>query len=231
MSKSFKQRFRQIKKFPTWIYFFPALMMRMIFKLCFRFELVDPNNICEDPHGVVGMIWHNRLLFLPAAFPARLRKNSFAMVSTSRDGQYLSDFLKHFSIRTLRGSSSRKGANALLGAINVIENNNNVVITPDGPRGPKYQIKNGPVILASKTGCPLIPLAINASKCWMLKSWDNFQIPKPGAKLTLIIGDPIYVPQGLEGEELEATRKNAEQALLAITSDPQPPHRNRDAGN
>ncbi|MBR2345119.1 MAG: lysophospholipid acyltransferase family protein [Lentisphaeria bacterium] len=221
MSNKLKHGFRQIKKFPTWIYFFPALLMRVVFKIFFRVEIIDPNQICENPRGVIGLVWHNRLLFLPTAFPARLRKHTFAMVSASRDGQYLSDFLKHFSIRTLRGSSSRKGANALLGAINAIDNKCNVIITPDGPRGPKYRIKKGAVMMASKTGAPLVPVTINSSKCWQLKSWDNFQIPKPGAKLTLIIGDPINVPQNINDSTLEDLRIKIEQALLAITSDPQ----------
>ena len=65
---SLKERFRQIKKLPTWIYFFPALLMRAVFKLCYRFELVDPRHICDDPKKTIGMIWHNRLLFLPMVF-------------------------------------------------------------------------------------------------------------------------------------------------------------------
>lgn len=219
---SFKQRFRKIKKFPTWIYFFPALLMRAVFKLCYRFELADPMHLCDDPRKLVGLIWHNRLLFLPMAFPYRLRKTGFAMVSSSRDGQYLTDFLSHFSVRTLRGSSSRKGANALLGAIHAIESGNNVIITPDGPRGPKYRIKSGPVLLASKTGGRLVPFTINASKCWQLKSWDNFQIPKPGAKLVMRIGTPISVPPTLTDEEVEAFRLRTEQAMREITVDPEP---------
>ena len=217
---SLKERFRQIKKLPTWIYFFPALLMRAVFKLCYRFELVDPHRICDDPKKTIGMIWHNRLLFLPMVFPPKLRATGYAVVSASRDGQYLTDFLKHFSLRTLRGASSRKGANALLGAVRAMENGENIIITPDGPRGPKYRIKGGPVMMASLTGGSLVPFCVNASKCWQLKSWDNFQIPKPGAKLTMVVGDPIEVPPNLSEEELEAYRVNAEAALLAITVDP-----------
>lgn len=215
-----KHKFRQIKKLPTWIYFFPALLMRVFFKLFYRFELIDPTNLCEKPERLVVLIWHNRLLFLPLAFPYNLRKNAFAMVSASRDGQYLSDFLKYFSVRTLRGSSSRKGMNALLGAARVIEDNKYVVITPDGPRGPKYKLKNGPVMLASRTGAKIVPMVINSSKCWHLKSWDKFQIPKPGAKLTLVIGEPMTVPPDLSAEQLQEFTRKAENELLKITVDP-----------
>ena len=97
-----------------------------------------------------------------------------------------------------------------------------MIITPDGPRGPKYRIKSGPVLLASKTGGRLVPFTINASKCWQLKSWDNFQIPKPGAKLVMRIGTPISVPPTLTDEEVEAFRLRTEQAMREITVDPEP---------
>jgi len=215
-----KHKFRQIKKLPTWIYFLPAMLMRIFFKIFYRVELIDKFNVCARPERLVVLIWHNRLLFLPLAFPYSLRKNAFAMVSASRDGQYLTDFLSHFSVRTLRGSSSRKGMNALLGAVRVIEDNKYVVITPDGPRGPKYKLKNGPVMLASHTGAKIVPVVINSSKCWQLKSWDKFQIPKPGAKLTLIIGEPIEIPADLTAEQLQEFRQKAESELLKITVDP-----------
>ena len=82
-------------------------------------------------------------------------------------------------------------------------------------------IKRGPVQLASKTGAKIIPVAINASACWSLKSWDGFQIPKPFSKLTLILGAPIEIPPDLDAGELEKYRKLVEQALLDITRDPQ----------
>ncbi len=220
MSFSLKKYWRNIQKLPGWVYFFPALFLRLMLKTCFRVKVIDPNNICDDPRRMVCIIWHNRLLFLPALFPKRLRQRSFAVVSASRDGQYLSDFLQHFSVRTLRGSSRRAGINALLGAINAVENDSIVVFTPDGPLGPKYVMKNGPVAVASKTGCVIVPVAINASKCWHLKSWDAFQIPKPGAVLTLILGEPVSVPPDLDADGLEKIRQHTEKALQEITCDP-----------
>lgn len=216
-----KAKFRSIKKLPTWIFWFPAVAMKIWFKVFYRYKLIDPYHVCDNPHRIVGITWHNRLLFICPAFPARLRKNTSAVISASRDGQYLADFLKFFDINTLRGSSSRKGANALFGALHTVEENRNVVFTPDGPRGPKYVIKNGPVITASKTGGLLVPFVINSSRCWSLKSWDAFQIPKPFAKLTMIIGKPMQIPPNLSEEELEIYRKKAENALLEITVDPQ----------
>ena len=214
-----KKKFRSVKKLPDWIFVLPALLMKLIFKCLFRFELIDKNGSVERARGYIGMAWHNRLLFFAPAFPRRIRKRSVAVVSASRDGQYVSDFIKCFGIGSLRGSSSKKGANALLGAIHAIKEGKNVVFTPDGPRGPRYVLKPGPVMLASKTGAPVIPLAINASRYWSVKSWDGFQIPKPFAKLTMIIGDPISVPPDLDADGIEKWRKIIEESMNTINQD------------
>ena len=168
------------------------------------------------------MTWHNRLLFFPAIMPAVARKRTAAVVSASRDGQYIADLISIFGIRSVRGSSSRRGVNALLDSVRVMkEEGLNVVFTPDGPRGPRYKMKPGPIMLASLTGVPICPLSINASRCWSAKGWDGFQIPKPGSTLTLVLGKPIYVPAGIAGEALEQWRQKVEDAMNAITVDPE----------
>jgi lysophospholipid acyltransferase (LPLAT)-like uncharacterized protein len=155
------------------------------------------------------------------AFSKKAMSNTSAVISASRDGQYLADFMKFFKVEALRGSSSRKGANAMLGAIREIESGRNVVFTPDGPRGPKYEIKSGPVAVASKTGAVLVPFVLNSSRCWKLKSWDAFQIPKPFSKLTMVVGKPITIPPDLDAEGLEEYRLVAENALKELTCDPE----------
>jgi lysophospholipid acyltransferase (LPLAT)-like uncharacterized protein len=218
----FKNKFRQIKKFPRWIYWLPARTLQLFCHTLYRIKIVDPDNVRFSMGGVIGIVWHNRLLFFPALFPAVSRKRTAAVVSASRDGQYIADLISIFGIRSLRGSSSRKGVNALLDSVKAMrEENLNVVFTPDGPRGPRYTMKPGPIMLASLTGAPIYPLSINASKCWSARGWDGFQIPKPGATITLIIGKPIYVPANVAGEELEKWRLLVEKELNAITVDPE----------
>ena len=214
-----KYKFRKMKKLPDWLFAFPAALIKILFKCCYRFEIIDKHDVANTARGMIGLAWHNRLLFFAPALPRASRKHTVAVVSASRDGQYISDFLRYFGVGALRGSSSRRGANALLGAIHAIQENKNVAFTPDGPRGPKYKLKPGPVILASKTGAPIHPIAINASSYWSVKSWDAFQIPKPGAKLTLIIGDPIYVPANLDEAGLEKWRQIVENAMNEINRD------------
>lgn len=214
-----KQKFRNIKKFPDWIYWLPARLMWLIVRCCYRVVLIDPNNHVDTAAGVITITWHNRLCFFAAVFPARQRRRTVAVVSPSRDGQYIADFIAQLGIRSLRGSSSKKGARAQLAAIRAIQDGYNVSFTPDGPRGPRYVMKNGPVHLASLTGAPIIPVTVNASRCWSLRSWDRFQIPKPFCRLTVILGDPILIPPDLNPEELELHRRKVEDALLAITRD------------
>ena len=218
----FKQKFRSVKKLPDWIFWVLAVIYRIIFKCFYRVEIVDPMNYRPTGRGMIGLAWHNRLLFFPVLFPAETRRHTTAVISASRDGQYIADFAAQFGLESLRGSSTRGGASAQRAAIQAIKAGKNVIFTPDGPRGPRYEIKRGPVQLASLTGTKIVPLAINASSCWALHSWDGFQIPKPFSKLTLVIGEGIDVPPDLDDAGLEFWRKKVEAALLAVTKDPVP---------
>ena len=217
--KSFKEYFRQIKKFPTWIFFFPYIILKVNSLLFFRRRIVDPLNMIENARGCVTVTWHNRLLYFPAIFPKAACKRTVAVVSASRDGQYVSDLISFFGIKAMRGSSKKRGANALLGATRALKDGYHVSFTPDGPRGPKYTMSRGPIHLASTQGAKLVPVSINASRYWSIKSWDNFQIPKPFSTLTLVIGEPVAIPPDLDDAGLEEWRIKAEQALMAITED------------
>lgn len=141
------------------------------------------------------------------------------MVSASRDGQYIADFISILGLKSLRGSSSKKGANAYRAGIKAVKEGYNVSFTPDGPRGPRYVMKTGPISLASVTGTGVIPISVNASRCWSVRSWDGFQIPKPFSTLTLILGDMVMIPPDLDEDGLELYREKVEAALMAVTAD------------
>lgn len=214
-----KQKFRNIKKFPTWIFWPLVWLMRLGRILFYRVEIVDPNDFIHKGHGLISVTWHNRLFAFPVVFPKAARCCTAAVISASRDGQYVSDLVSLFGIKSIRGSSSKRGAAAQLEAIRLIKEGYNVAFTPDGPRGPKYHLHKGPVHLASTTGSCIVPLMLNYSRYWSIKSWDNFQIPKPFIKIRLILGDPIPIPPDLSLDELELHRRRVEEALLAITED------------
>lgn len=217
--KNLKEHFRKIQKLPTWIFFVPSLILRGCCFLFFRRRLIDPADVVNSKESCVGVAWHNRLLYFPAVFPKKARQRTVAVVSASRDGQYVSDLISFFGIRAMRGSSKKRGANALLGATRALKDGCHVCFTPDGPRGPKYKMSRGPIHLASNYGAKITPISINASRYWSMKSWDGFQIPKPFSTLTVVIGTPIAVPPDLDDAGLEEWRQKIEKALMDITID------------
>ena len=216
----FSKKFKEIKKLPTWLFFPFAFVLNFSKLFLMRTRVTDPFNALKMENvPCITVSWHNRLLYFPAMMPKKYRKLTFALISPSRDGQYVSDLAIQFGVRSVRGSSSKKGARALREAEQVINNKFNLSVTPDGPRGPKYRMSQGPIALASKTGRPILPLSINSSKYWQLRSWDNFQIAKPWSKLELVFADLIKIPPNLSSEEVEKWRKIVENKLMEITQD------------
>ena len=213
-----KQKIRSKQKLPTWLFWFPAMLLRFLL-LFYRVRIHDPNNYIPTKDGTVALMWHNRLLFFAPIFPKVARGRTKAVVSASRDGQYVTDLISFFGLKSLRGSSSKKGANALRGALEAIREGYNVAFTPDGPRGPRYELKPGPVIVASMTGADIVPMSVNATRYWSCRSWDGFQIPKPFSTLTLVIGDAVQVPPDLDDEGLERERRRIEALLRSVTVD------------
>ena len=180
----------------------------------------------EDRAGVVGKVtaqnyiaslWHNRLLIFPFVlrrfFPDR---HGAALISASRDGELLADAIKRFDYDVVRGSSSRLGASAILQLSQTLASGRDVVITPDGPRGPAYELGPGIVFLAQKSGAAVVPVNIEYSSCWRLKSWDRFILPRPFAKVHVIIGSPHHVELSDTPQQFEAERQRLQQAMMAL---------------
>lgn len=215
---SLKQKFRQIKKFPDWIYWLPAKFLSLL-RHIMRTEIIDPYGViaAKSPPAIT-VTWHNRLLFFPAMFARWEREHTVAVISASRDGQYIADLVKQFGIESVRGSSSRKAVQVLHGAMRtILRRKKYVSFTPDGPRGPKYVMSRGPIHLASETGVKILPISVNYSSYWELGSWDRFQIPKPWAKITLRLGEPVTIPSNLTDDELEYWRLEVQRRLNEIS--------------
>jgi lysophospholipid acyltransferase (LPLAT)-like uncharacterized protein len=166
---------------------------------------------------VIYTVWHGQILLLPLLYGRRYRIH--ALTSRSRDGELLSRFVQGFGIRVQRGSSSRGGARALLSLARVIrEQGDNVLIVPDGPRGPRHVAQSGAVVLAKMTGAPIVPLAVGAHPCKVLGSWDAFVVPRPFARAVVLFGRPIVVPRDADRGLVEAKRRELEAALLHVTA-------------
>jgi lysophospholipid acyltransferase (LPLAT)-like uncharacterized protein len=215
--------FRKLKgrrHLPALMTFAAAALVRIL-KLTFRVRIVDETGLLRNdrPWPVIVLLWHNRLLFASAFFPRNLRRRTAALTSASRDGQYAADFLRCFSIGAVRGSSSRGGRDALKELRKCLLAGHSVALTPDGPRGPKYELQIGPVLLAEMTGIPLVPVSVNAPARWELGGWDRTQIPKPFSRVEFVIGAPIFIHRKLTAEQRAEMRAQVEAALMAVTKD------------
>ena len=151
---------------------------------------------------VIFSCWHNRLaVSMVANFDFAVdfwrAPGLAAMISASRDGGLLAAVLQKFRVQAVRGSSSRRGPQALLEATTWLEKGYNLAITPDGPRGPKYQVQDGIISLAQLTGIPIIPVSISIHGKICLKSWDAFQLPLPFARCKFYFTNPVFVPREL----------------------------------
>ena len=178
----------------------------------------------EPDKPVIFCIWHNRLalslilyrLHVKSRWPHR---KLAAMVSASRDGGMLARVLELFGVQPIRGSSSRRGGQALKETTSAVRNGLDLAITPDGPRGPCYQLHPGIVTVAQVTGCRLIPVSYRLSWKIRLKSWDRFQIPLPFARCDVRLGEAIEVPRKLSEEELGKVREDLTARMMSITED------------
>jgi lysophospholipid acyltransferase (LPLAT)-like uncharacterized protein len=116
-------------------------------------------------------------------------------------------------MEAVRGSSSRRGSRSLLELVRLIRGGRDIAITPDGPRGPRYSLGPGIILLAQTTGARIIPAHASFSRCVRMKTWDGFIIPLPFSKVSVTIGEALTIPGELTGEEFEEKRKNLEDLL------------------
>jgi lysophospholipid acyltransferase (LPLAT)-like uncharacterized protein len=188
-----------------------------------RYEIDDRAGIVGRPvaNNFIGALWHNRLLIFPLVLRRFFRHRGGApLISASRDGDMIANWIERAGYGTIRGSSSRKGVAALRQLMDTLAANGNVLFTPDGPRGPVYQVSQGVVFLAQKSGAPIVPIHMEYSSCWRLKSWDRFVVPRPFATLRAIFGAPIRIPP-LDGpEQFAAEQLRLQTAMMSLVEQP-----------
>jgi lysophospholipid acyltransferase (LPLAT)-like uncharacterized protein len=187
-----------------------------------RLRVEDANGVVDFVRNrpVIFAIWHNRLLMLPRVFdPCFPTRQSYGLISASGDGDLIAIFIERSGYGTIRGSSSRKGVIALRQLVETLAAGGNVLVTPDGPRGPVYQASQGIVFLAQKSGAPVIPIHMEYSSSWRLKSWDRFVVPRPFATLRAIFGAPIQVPPIADADQFEAQRLRLQNAMMSLVEE------------
>src|SRR5689334_10486333 len=180
----------------------------------------DHSGLDRAPHGppVIFCLWHNRLAISMIVHRRHPRKLA-ALVSASRDGALLAAVLGRFGVEQIRGSSSRRGPQALLELASHAKRGYDLAVTPDGPKGPRYVVQDGIIALAQVTGLPIIPVTCNTQLKVCLKSWDRFQIPLPFSRCEFILNEPISVPREADKAEREARRSELQTRLCQSSHD------------
>jgi lysophospholipid acyltransferase (LPLAT)-like uncharacterized protein len=191
-----------------------------------RFRVADPHGFLQrkDIQQGIFCFWHNRLALCVKLY-SKFRQQQFTasgvagLVSASKDGALLAAIFERFGVHAVRGSSSRRGAQALRELTTWAERGYDLAITPDGPRGPRYVVAEGATGLAQFTGLPLVPFSYHLQWKISLKSWDGFQIPLPFSVCEVVAGKSSSVSREATDEEREKIRQALEAELRAISKD------------
>jgi len=181
----------------------------------YTYRVTGAQHLAElDARGVAPILafWHGRVL---EAVPYFRDRGIVVITSENFDGEWIARIIAKFGYGTARGSSSRGGARALGQMRRDLASGRTVAFTVDGPRGPARTAQSGALWLAGATGHPILPFHIEADRAWTARSWDRHQIPKPGATLTVAIGEPMYV-SGTDEATVEAARVTLEERLRAL---------------
>ena len=200
--------------------FLLSLILRFIFYTS-RKEYVNlpaVKKLLDEDQPFILVAWHNRNILSSFSYLAHKKKGRewVPLASASKDGSIATAAMKHLGVTCIRGSSSRGGTAALRAMLRHVKQGDDLGITPDGPRGPKYKVQAGVVTTAKMTGCPVLAVSYQAKRKKILKSWDSMIVPYPFNRLRYVYGEPISVPRKASEEELEAFRVRIEEEMMRV---------------
>jgi len=181
-----------------------------------RFEIENLEHLEEASRGgrlPIYTTWHDRV-FLSTYFFRRRR--IVVMTSQSFDGEYIARFIQRFGFGAVRGSSTRGGIGALAEMVRLSRAGCPAGFMIDGPKGPRHEVKMGAVLLARKTGNPILPFVVNAERRLEAPSWDRLQVPLPFTRARVLIAPPICVPTDADDAALAAKRDELQRALDSL---------------
>ena len=183
--------------------------------LTWRYEVIAPPGVMPLIEGrgagsEIFCFWHQCVL--PCAHYFR-RTGAVILISHSFDGELITRILRLFGFHAVRGSSSRGGREGLLGLSHVLESGKPAIFTADGPRGPIYQTKMGPIKLAQMTGAPIGAFHLEPQHAWTLNSWDHFLVPMPFTRIIVSWGPRTQVPADLPAGQFESKREELNAAI------------------
>ena len=171
----------------------------------------DVRRLRASNRPMIFALWHGQML--PLLYRHR-GEGVTVLISEHGDGEIIARIATHFGFRTIRGSTSRGAARALLELVREIQSGNELAITPDGPRGPAKSFAPGTVIIAQRSGAPIVPAVVHVPFSWRLGSWDRFIIPKPFARITVAYGDAIEIDSA-NAREAAGHAERVREAMVA----------------
>ena len=209
-------------KLAAWLIW--ALINTLASTLRWRFD--DRSGLCwaGGTDRAIFVFWPNRLALSFNLYRRHVAKPTTgrrvaALISASRDGGLLARVMGLSGVVPARGSSSRRGAAALRELVSAAKAGCDLAITPDGPRGPCYQVQEGVILAAQLTGLPIVPLSYRLGWKLTLRSWDHFHVPLPFSRVEVMLGAPIGVPRDTDEAGRARLREELQVRLMAITHD------------
>lgn len=200
-----------------------AIVPRLVWALIavvsrtWRYEVIAPEGVApvvygQRPGREIYCFWHQGVLPCTAYFR---HSRAVILISRSFDGELITRILRMFGYDAVRGSSSRGAKEGLLGLHHTLERGQTAIFTADGPRGPIYQSKMGPIKLAQSTGAPIGAFHLEPEHAWVMRSWDRFVVPKPFTRIVVSWGHWTHVPADLPSEQFEPTRQQLNDRIEA----------------
>lgn len=190
-------------------HFLLTKILPFLLQLFVRFIYLTSKKIFNHPKELkdkvyVVAFWHGELLMQPFNYQ-KLKPHGkvSAMISEHRDGEAITKTVEHLGIHSIRGSSTRGGAKALIGAIKELKGGDDIAITPDGPKGPRHSVADGIVAISKKTDAKILLFNCKPTKYWQFNSWDKFIVPKPFGTLEFFISEPVDI-SSMDNEEAKA---------------------------
>ncbi len=172
------------------------------------------DRLWREGNNFIACFWHGRLLAMPFAYRGKAGK---VLISRHRDGEFIARIIRYFGLGAVRGSYGKRSVSQVREMLAELKKGTDIGITPDGPKGPRHQMKQGIVELARLAGRPIVPVTYSASRKKFFRSWDRFLLPYPFSRVFFVWGDPVYVPRDLPGDALERTRLEIESTLITLT--------------
>ncbi|MFN6208371.1 MAG: lysophospholipid acyltransferase family protein [Planctomycetota bacterium] len=206
MSRSGNWKQRTVGRLVAMVW--PQLTRLQNYRVGFQAEPTDPARGHLNSPGLY-IFWHE---FLAVLCPKWAHSNLTLLISQHRDGEWINQVALGLGYKTARGSSTRGGTAALRQLVQSARENS-IVMTPEGPRGPRREMSQGAAYLGAKLQIPVIPVGVGVRSCWRLKTWDQAPIPKPFGQVRVLFGTKLWLPETISREQLELNQIRLQAAM------------------